>query len=122
MSSGMLGRYLLGRYRIDQHIASTNMSDVFLVWDMKRNVNLIMKVLDNDDPAMLRLFRREAQALKKLNHPNIVPFYGLYQEDDLNFFLEMFIDGPNLKDILRRIPDHKLKIEEVLIFIMCCAG
>lgn len=117
MSSGMLGRYLLGRYRIDQHIASTNMSDVFLVWDMKRNVNLIMKVLDNDDPAMLRLFRREAQALKKLNHPNIVPFYGLYQEDDLNFFLEMFIDGPNLKDILRRIPDHKLKIEEVLIFI-----
>lgn len=124
--NSIIQKVLLGQYRVDQHIAATGMSDVFRVWDMKRHVPLAMKVLNTDlaeDPSMLKRFKREAQALRKLNHPHIVPFYGLYQEDDIFFLLELFIDGPNLKDILRKLPDHQMPLDHALIFIKAvCAA
>jgi serine/threonine protein kinase len=120
MANLKIGRVLCGQYRVDQHLASTGMSDVYKVWDIKRNVPLAMKVLSADlaeDPSMLKRFKREAQALKNLNHPNIVPFYGLFAEDDLYFLLELFIDGPNLKDILHDSPDRRLSISDTLTFM-----
>lgn len=121
-----VGRILGRQFRVEKHLASTGMSDVYRVWDMNRNVPLAMKVLRGDleeDPSLLRSFKREAQALKKLNHPNIVPFYGLYQEDDLYFLLELFIEGPNLKDILSRLSNRMMPIVDTLIVMkpLCSA-
>src|SRR5690606_27375442 len=89
--------------RVDALISSGGMGSVFRVWDLERNVALAMKVLHADlaeDQEMLEHFKREARALRKLEHPNIVPFYGLYQTFSYNFLLQLYIDGPTLKDIL----------------------
>ncbi len=119
MASPIVGKVLSDQYRVDRYIASGGMASVFQVWDLKRNVPLAMKVLQTDlaeDPVILKRFRREARAMQKLVHPNIVPFYGLLQAEDFYFLLQLFIDGPNLKDVLRKAPDHSLSVLDTLTF------
>ena len=105
MATTLIGKILLNQFRVDAFIASGGMGAVYRVWDIKRNVPLAMKVLHTElaeDPTLFRRFQREARALQKLAHPNIVPFYGLFQTPDATFLLERFVDGPSLKDILRQ--------------------
>jgi len=118
MSRLQIGQIILGRFRVDAFIAAGGMGAVYRVWDIKRLVPLAMKVLHSDlaeDPHILKRFQREAQALRKLNHPHIVPFYGLYQTTDFVFLLEGFIDGPTLKEVLRR--KGRLSEKEALIVL-----
>ncbi len=121
----LIGSTLQNRFKVLSFVASGGMSTVFRVRDTQRNVTLAMKVLHldlMDDPSASRHFQREARALQRLAHPNIVPFYGLYQEEDLHFLLELFVDGPSLKDILRK-KKGKLSLPEVLIiFKALCAA
>ena len=96
---------LLNRFRVVGLIATGGMGAVYKVWDIKRQVPLAMKVLHEDmadDPSVLRHFKREADTLKTLEHPNIVRFYGLEHEGDIYFLLEAFVDGPSLKKVLQR--------------------
>ncbi|MGC1374880.1 MAG: SUMF1/EgtB/PvdO family nonheme iron enzyme [Anaerolineales bacterium] len=105
--SNLIGQTLLNQFRVESFIASGGMGAVYRVWDTKRSVSLAMKVLHADlleDPATFKYFQREARALEKLRHPNIVPFYGLYQTDEFAFILEQFIDGATLSGILRKQP------------------
>jgi eukaryotic-like serine/threonine-protein kinase len=125
MSSNMIGQTLLNQFRVDAFIASGGMGAVYRVWDLKRNVPLAMKVLHSElaeDPAMFQRFQREANALKKLAHPNIVPFYGLYQTGEFDFLLEHFIDGPTLQSILKKRKEP-LPVDEALVYLksLCAA-
>jgi len=116
----IINRVLSGQFRVDAFIASGGMGAVYRVWDLKRNVPLAMKVLHTDlseDPTMFKRFKREANALKKLAHPNIVPFYGLYQTADFAFLLERYVDGPSLKEILRERHGKPMAVEEVLVYL-----
>ncbi len=49
-------------------------------------------------------FLREAQALARLNHPNIVTIHDFGQAGGYFYLLMEFIDGLNLRDLLRRGP------------------
>jgi serine/threonine protein kinase len=122
----LIGHTLLNQFRVDAFVASGGMGVVYRVWDLKRNVPLAMKILHADladDPSLFKRFRREARALQKLTHPNIVPFYGIYQTGDLVFLLERYIDGPSLKDILRSYRHQPLPLQEVLAYLkaLCAA-
>lgn len=120
MSRNIINRVLLEQFRVDSFIAAGGMGAVYRVWDLKRNVPLAMKVLHSElaeDPHIFKRFKREANALKKLTHPNIVPFYGLYQTSDLSFLLEGYIDGPTLKDILRQQAGKPLSVQEALVYL-----
>ena len=44
-------------------------------------------------------FTREARALAKLSHPNIVGVYDFGQADRLSYFIMEYVDGPNLRQI-----------------------
>ncbi len=105
MSNIRIGQVVLDQFRVDEFIAAGGMGAVYRVYDVHRNVYLALKVLHSDlleDPLALKRFRREANALKKLAHPNIVQFYGLYEADENLFLLENYIDGPTLKEVLSR--------------------
>ena len=126
MSTNPIGQILLEQYRVDAFVASGGMGAVYRVMDLKRNVPLAMKVLHAElaeDPSTFKSFKREAQALERLTHPNIVTFYGVYQTLDFTFLLERFIDGPSLKDVLRRQQGRPLPINEVLVYLkaLCAA-
>jgi serine/threonine-protein kinase len=103
------------------------MGAVYRVWDLKRNVTLAMKVLHGDlaeDPSIFKKFQREANALKKLSHPHIVPFYDIRRlPDEYAILLEKFIDGGSLREVLRQQKGKPLQIQESLIYLkaMCAA-
>jgi len=125
MSPSLISQELLSQFRVDSFLASGGMGAVYRVWDLKRNVPLAMKVLHAemaDDPSMFKRFKREANALKKLVHPNIVPYYGLYHTLDLTFLLERFVNGPTLKDIIIS-QKGPLQISEAMIYLkaLCAA-
>jgi len=53
-----------------------------------------------DDPAFAERFAREAKALAKLNHPNIVTLYEFGDAGGQFYFLMEFVDGVNLRQLL----------------------
>ncbi len=52
-------------------------------------------------PGFAELFAREAQALARLSHPNIVTVIDLGQSGSLYYFLMEFVDGVNLRQMLQ---------------------
>ena len=54
-----------------------------------------------DDPKFAERFTREARALAKLNHPNIVAVYDFGQAGDWFYFVWEVVDGANLRQTMR---------------------
>lgn len=100
MTDHLIGQILKGRYRVEQFLGEGGMARVYKAWDAQRATYLAMKLLREDlslDRVFLRRFKREAQTLSRLQHPNIVRLYGLEQEGRLAFMLLDFIEGETLK-------------------------
>lgn len=98
--SDLTGLILGERYRVVSFLGRGGMADVYKVWDQQRTAVLAMKALHEDlalDRVFLRRFKREAMALERLQHPNIVRFYGLEEINGQAFILMDFIDGLTLR-------------------------
>ena len=99
--TNLTGLTLLERYRIEESLGQGGMAEVYKAWDIQRATHLALKVLRQDlsrDLVFLRRFQREAHTLAKLQHPNIVRFYGI-ETDHLTVFMLMdFIEGSTLQD------------------------
>jgi len=96
----LLHTMIMNRYRVDEFLGRGGMAEVYKVWDTQRATYLAMKLLHEDlalDRVFIRRFKREGQNLSLLQHPNIVRFYGLEQQDRLAFMLLDFVDGETLK-------------------------
>ena len=63
------------------------------------------------DPERLARFRREAQVLASLNHPNIAHVYGLEDVDGIKALVMELVDGPTLAD---RIAQGPIRVDEAL--------
>jgi eukaryotic-like serine/threonine-protein kinase len=101
----LIGKTFSNRYRIDESLGRGGMAEVFKAWDQERATYLALKVLREDlsrDRIFLRRFQREAQTLEKLQHPNIVRFYGIERDGLTVFMLMEFIDGSTLQDEIFR--------------------
>ena len=70
------------------------------------------------DPSFAERFSREARALAKLNHPNIVSVYDSGKAGELYYFIMEFIDGLNLRQLLRT--GHILPREALQIVPQIC--
>lgn len=96
----LTGKIIGGRYRVESFEGHGGMANVYKVWDAQRAVYLAMKILHSDlaeDRVFLRRFQREAHVLERLQHPNIVRFYGLEEADGLAYILMDHIDGLTLR-------------------------
>jgi TM2 domain-containing membrane protein YozV/predicted Ser/Thr protein kinase len=67
-----------------------------------------------NDPGFAERFNREARALARLNHPNIVAVYDFGKAGDLHYVLMEFIDGANLREVER---SHSLSPEQALAIV-----
>lgn len=103
-----------GRYRLDRSIAAGGMAEVWLATDIQLGRQVAVKYLKDhiaDDETVVERFRREAQALAKLHHENIVPIYDIVEEGHRTFVVMKFVDGKSLREVLdearRKDPEHR---------------
>ena len=73
----------------------------------------VMRANGAKDPAFAERFTREARALAKLDHPNIVSVYDFGQTEGRFFLIMEYVDGANLRQAIRTRsikPDEALEI------------
>jgi serine/threonine protein kinase len=101
-----LGKLLDGKYRIDAYISGGGMGSVYRATHVMLGKAVAVKVIRSElvtSDDVVRRFQREARAASTLDHPNIVTVYDLGQAGDGTLYIAMeFIDGPSLKEAIRR--------------------
>ena len=76
------------------------MADVYLAWDNLRSAKMAVKILRRDlihNPRFFQMFTKEAELLRKLEHPNIVRLYEFDRQQDVAFIVLDWVDGTNLR-------------------------
>jgi eukaryotic-like serine/threonine-protein kinase len=89
----------LGDYRILREVGRGGMGVVYEAVQQSLGRHVALKVLPRHsllDPKKLQRFRREAQAAAHLHHTNIVPVFGVGEQDGLHYYVMQFIDGQGL--------------------------
>ena len=93
------------RYELVRRIGRGGMADVFLGRDLLLDRDVAVKVLFPEhavDPNFVERFRREAQSVAGLNHPNIVGVYDWGQTGNTYFMAMEFVQGRTLAEALKR--------------------
>jgi serine/threonine-protein kinase len=104
----------VGHYEIVAPIGVGAMGEVYRACDTKLNRIVALKVLPERfalDPNRSARFKREAQLLATLNHPNIGALYGLEESSGPKALVLELVDGPTLAD---RIAHGPISMEDVL--------
>ena len=100
-----MGATVLGnRYEILRKIGDGGMAFVYQASDKLLNRIVAVKVLRPefvDDQEFLVKFKREAEAVASLSHPNIVNVYDVGEDGKVHYIVMEYVDGQNLKEIIQ---------------------
>ena len=102
----MIGQ-TLGHYRILEKIGAGGMGEVYRARDERLGRDVAVKVLPPNlvpDESVRKRLRKEAQALSKLNHPNIEILFELGSQDRAEFLVVEYVPGVTLGDRLAQGP------------------
>jgi serine/threonine protein kinase/ABC-type branched-subunit amino acid transport system substrate-binding protein len=95
--------HTLAAYRLMEKLGRGGMASVYKAYEPSLDRYVAIKILPRHfahDPTFITRFRREAKAIARLNHPNIVPVFNFGKEDDLTFIVMRYVEGGTLKDLL----------------------
>ncbi len=90
------------------------MGEVYRATDTKLNRDVALKVLPEEfarDADRMARFKREAQVLASLNHPNIAAIYGLEESEGTRCLVLELVEGPTLAE---RIKQGAIPLDEAL--------
>jgi serine/threonine protein kinase len=117
----LIGETILGQYRIVRPIAKGGMGQIYLAEQLAMDRYAAIKLLQpagSRKSDMQERFRREARALSKLTHPNIITVYNFGELEDGKLFLAMeYVEGISLAKLVgvRPLPP----IEALEITLQC---
>ena len=99
-SVGEMSR-LFPELEIMQMVGRGGMGAVYRVRqkNLDRVVALKVFLYKPNDPEFAARFQREARALAKLNHPNIVTVHDFGMRDNMHYLIMEFVDGLNLRQV-----------------------
>jgi serine/threonine-protein kinase len=92
------------RYELGERLGSGGMSTVFQATDTVLEREVAVKVLAehlSDDEKFVARFRREALAVAKLIHPNIVQVYDTGVDDDRHYIVMEYVEGKSGAQLLQ---------------------
>jgi len=118
------GELITDRYRIEDRLGSGGMSSVFRATDTILERTVAVKILAehlSDDERFVARFRREALAVAKLVHPNIVQVYDTGIDQGRHYIVMEYVRGRSGAQLLQA--EGKLDPETTVeIGIQACAG
>lgn len=118
----MIGSTFAGFTVLDR-INHGGMADIYLVAD-SRDQRFALRVLlpeCRQDSKRVKQFRWGCEVLAKLQHPNIVHFFGSGEFQDTPFAIFEFVDGSNLRERILRA-DPLLKTHRKRLLLGMAAG
>jgi serine/threonine protein kinase len=96
---------LSGRYETGERLGSGGMSNVYKATDRILERTVAVKILAehlSDDERFVARFRREALAVAKLIHPNIVQVYDTGVDEGRHYIVMEYVSGRSGAQILQR--------------------
>jgi eukaryotic-like serine/threonine-protein kinase len=115
---------LSGRYQTGERLGSGGMSNVYKATDLILERTVAVKILAehlSDDERFVARFRREALAVAKLIHPNIVQVYDTGVDEGRHYIVMEYVEGRSGAQILQRHGPVGPQIAAE-IGIQACAG
>lgn len=108
----------VGRFKIERRLGTGGMGVVYGARDLELGRRVALKLVrhragEPPDPRFTERLRREAQALARLSHPNVVGLYDLGTTSRGVFLTMELVDGPNLAQWLGERPRQWWEILEV---------
>jgi len=97
----------IGHYRVIKKLGAGGMGAVYLALDTKLDRKVAIKLLHpelNSDEHFKKRQLREAQAVAKLDHPNICSVYDVNEIDSFTFIVMQYIEGESLADKMYQEP------------------
>jgi eukaryotic-like serine/threonine-protein kinase len=114
LGDGLKIRRLLGR---------GGFAEVWAAFDVRLKREVAVKTLRYDlviSDSLLERFQREAEAVAKLRHPNIIPIYEVGEGKGVAYFVMPMIEGESLGEALDR--EGTLSIDEACRVLREVAG
>jgi serine/threonine protein kinase len=119
ITTGSLVGRVFGQYRVVCPLGTGGMGEVYRAHDTKLGRDVAIKTLPQEfarDPQRLLRFRREAQTLASLNHPNIGAIFGFEDSGGTDFLVLELVEGDTLRGPLavERALDCARQVAEAL--------
>jgi tetratricopeptide (TPR) repeat protein len=110
----------LGRYRVDREVGSGGMGTVYAAHDPELGRVVAVKLLRATGPsgagsAFRARLAREAQAMARMAHPNVITIYDIGTHDDHPFIAMELVDGGTLTSWLQERPRSWREVTEVML-------
>lgn len=111
-SDALIGRRL-GDYTIQSLLGQGGMARVYKGYDATLQRYAAVKVVEprllaaQDENEYRERFLREARAIARINHPNVVSVYQFGELDNLYYMAMSFIEGDDLRDIIKEYHRQK---------------
>jgi hypothetical protein len=112
------GDVVAGRYELEDLLGVGGMSNVYRARDRVLERSVALKILHeqySSDPAYVERFRREARAIAKLSHPNIVTVIDRGEFEGRRFIVFEYVRGETLKQLATR--EAPLAVDQALALV-----
>jgi tRNA A-37 threonylcarbamoyl transferase component Bud32 len=106
LADPLIGVVVAERYRIKEPIGRGGMGVVYRVEHARIGKLMALKLLTGEltrDPRQVARFKREAQLMSRLSHPNTVQVFDFGASDGLVYLAMEFLKGEDLGHLIRRV-------------------
>ncbi len=106
----------IGDFRIIREVGRGGMGIVYEAEQVSLGRRVAVKVLPKsvfNRDKVRRRFARESKAAAMLHHTNIVPVFGVGEQDGMSYYVMQFIQGQSLDQVLMEL--RRLRAEEKLV-------
>ena len=124
LADPLIGVVVAERYRIKERIGRGGMGVVYRVEHARIGKLMALKLLTGEltrDPQQVARFKREAQLVSRLSHPNTVQVFDFGASDGLVYLAMEYLKGEDLGHMIRRT--GPLSVERTLkVVIQVCSS
>jgi serine/threonine protein kinase/tetratricopeptide (TPR) repeat protein len=117
---------IISHYKVIKQVGQGGMGVIYLAEDTRLERKVALKLLPQfltADEESNQNFKREAQIIASLNHPNIVTIYEIDNFNGQYYLSFEFLEGENLRQKIKKPAGDEISLENIIdIFLQICSG
>ncbi|TWT51600.1 Serine/threonine-protein kinase PrkC [Thalassoglobus neptunius] len=113
---------VLGDFLLKRKLGKGGMGTVYLGHQISLDRDCAVKVLSKEfaqKPGFVERFIREARAMARIDHPNVVTCYAVGEEKGYNYVAMELMDGQSMQDWVDQL--GRLSVPDAILTALICA-